>query len=1236
VVQEASSSAGAGVAFDNPEAYMPRDRRRALAMGIELPDRVRGAALFADISGFTPLTEALAEELGSQRGAEELTANLNRVFHGIIEELDRFDGEVIYFSGDAITCWIDGDDGIRAAACGLAMQEAMERVGEIRTPAGQVLRLAMKVAVAVGPARRFVVGDPEIQLIDVLAGRIIDQLAAAEHLTEKGEVVLEQSALEALEGRVEVGQWRIDPESGRRAGVLKRLTEDAPEAPDVQAHYALTDDLVRPWLLPAVYERLSTGRGEFLAELRPAIPVFVRFSGIDYDEDDDAIEKLDDFIRRSQRVFEEHGGHLLQLTLGDKGAYLYAVFGSPHAHEDDARRAAAAALEILELDGQTAARELQLGIAKGRLRSGTYGHAMRRTFVCLGDAVNLAARLMSHAWPGQVLATEDIQDESGGGFTWEQLDDLTVKGKEEPVAAFALTGQSRAAGARQVRYELPIVGRVEELAALDAALAQAEEAHGSVVGISADAGVGKSRLVAEFVRKAREHGVLVAFGETSTFGTNATYGVWQEIWRTLFRIEEGRPEDEQLETLERELAAVDPGLVPRAPLLEPLLGLAIPDNELTGGLDAEVRKSSLEALLADCLRARAAEEPIVLVLEDCHWIDELSRDLLRTLARAAASLRVLLVTAYRPAEDGATGGSLDLGELEHFSEITLSPLGSEEAEELIRAKVAQAAAKTEAGMPALVELLTARAEGNPFYLEELLNYIGGQQIDVGDSAALGAIELPESLHSLILSRVDTLPEAPRRTIKVASVVGRAFDVPTLVRVYPELGSEDEVGSHLRRLKTLDLVALDRGDDSYLFKHAVTQEVTYESMPFSFRAMLHERVAADLETTQPDAVDLNLDLLASHYWLSENTEKKKEYLVRAGEAAKANYANESAIDYLERAAPLLDPPDRWRVWREVGEVREVLGDWPGAESTYREALELGEAHERPSAIAWTHTSLADLFRKRGDLEEASWWAESAHERFEELGDREGLGRVLQLSGTIAAMRGDFDAGRPQLEASLEIRHELGDAAGAGALLSNLGVMAEYEGDYERSRALHEEGLALRIEAGDKGAIAISQMNLGNVLLLLGRPEEARACQEESLRLRRETGDPWMIALGEHNLGILLRAEGDYDATRELFAAALGTFRDHGDKWALAFILEDVAVLAVLVGEPAVALRLGGAGAAVREDTGSPRGEADRAELDAQLAPARAELGERAEALWEAGRLGGLDDAIRTALRLCERR
>ena len=658
-IRTAAETTTPALAFDNPEAYIAGDRRRALAAGVELPDRVNGAALFADVSGFTPLTEALAAELGPQRGAEELTACLNLVFHSVIAELDRFGGDVIYFSGDAITCWLDGDDGSRATACALAMQETMERIGDEITYGTAGVRLAMKVAVAVGDARRFVVGDPEIQLIDVLAGRLIDELAAAEQQAGQGEVVLDQSALDSLGDRVEIGERRVDADSGRTVGVATRLPNPPAELPVVEEE-RLPEDVVRPWILPVVYERLRTGRGEFLAELRPAVSLFVQFGGIDYDADD-AVAKLDDFVRRAQRICSDYGGNVLQITIGDKGAYVYAVFGSPHAHEDDGARAAAAALELRELDQVTAAADLKIGIASGRLRSGTYGHAMRRTFVCLGDAVNLAARLMSQAPPGKIYVGSFAKGLAGDSFAWESLPPLRLKGKAEPVAVYSLTGGSGHGAQRHRRYEHEILGRRNELGALSNALDRTLEGRGNTVGISAEAGLGKSRLVAEFVRGVRAGGGLVAFGECPAFGTHADYFVWQEIWRSLLRVDARLGEEEQRLALVRGLEAIDPALVQRAPLLGPVLGIAIPENDLTTSFDAKLRKTSLESLLAECLRARAADELVVIVLEDCHWIGPLARDLLTALVRASAALPVLFVLAYRPA--AAPGGGLGIEQL---------------------------------------------------------------------------------------------------------------------------------------------------------------------------------------------------------------------------------------------------------------------------------------------------------------------------------------------------------------------------------------------------------------------------------------------------------------------------------------------------------------------------------------------------------------------------------------------
>ena len=1052
----ASKAVGAPLAatFDNPEAYIARDRRRALAAGAELPDRVHGAALFADISGFTPLTEALAAELGAQRGAEELTATLNRVFHEVIAELDRFGGDVIYFSGDAVTCWIDHDDGVRAAACALAMQETMARVGEVRTPDGTTVRLAMKIAVAVGPARRFVVGDPEIQLIDVLAGRLIDDLAAAEHLAEKGEVVLDQSAIEFLTTRAEIGERRRDEESGRIVGVLEGLTEPVPDSPADDADRPLPEELVKPWLLPPVYERLRTGRGEFLAELRPAFPVFVRFTGIDYDEDDDAIANLDDFIRRAQRVFADCGGNLLQLTLGDKGAYLYAVFGSPHAHEDDAARAAAAGLYLLALEGVTSAQDLQIGIAHGRLRSGTYGHDLRRTFVCLGDAVNLAARLMSVAPIGQIYVEETVRALAGDAFAWERLPDMTVKGKAEPVSVYGLRGLGDLPGKRHRRYQLPIVGRRRELEILRGGLARARAGSGSVIGIEAEAGVGKSRLVAEFVRGARAEGVRVAFGECQAFGMNTSYRVWQEIWRTLLGLDDALDESEQRRVVERALEAVDPALVIRAPLLGAVLGIAIPENDLTRGLEGELRKTSLESLLADVLRGLATE-PLVLVLEDCHWIDSLSRDLAGVLARASARLPVLMVAAYRPASESDDGLGLD--RLAHFTELPLIELEPQAAEELIHMRLEPVLGTGAELPPALVDLVVTRSQGNPFYIEELLNYVQERAVDFSDERSLAELEVPESLHSLVLSRIDTLTEEPRRTLKVASVMGRTFFAPALPSVYPEVGSLERVREHLSSLQAADLVRLDREDDeAYIFKHVVTRDVAYESMPFALRSLLHESAGDYLETSEPDAIERNLDLLAHHYWHSRNDDKKREFLVRAGDAAKSRFANAAAVDYFERVTPLLEGDERFRVTRTLGDALETSGDIVRSEATYREALDLAASRDDASSAGWAETSLAELARKNGDYAEAQEWLATARRHFAESGDRQGEGRVLHIAGDPGGRPGGLRRGARDMETSLAIRAEVDDKPSMGALYSNLAIAAEYEGDLRALAGAAREG------------------------------------------------------------------------------------------------------------------------------------------------------------------------------------
>src|SRR5829696_6393715 len=329
---------------DSFSAFIPIDRGLALAQGSPLPDRTTGAALFADISGSTAIAEALANELGPQRGAEELTRQLNQVFGALTEKVHAYRGSVIGFSGDAITCWFDGDSGLHAVACGLEMQKVIGSLPPMPAAAGAAGMIAIKVAVAAGQARRFMVGNPDDRYVDVLAGKTLERLAATEHLSRPVEVLVDAETLTGLGEQVIAASWRKQVDSGHSAALVSGLTV---RVEPVQWPAALLGELrpdqTRAWVPPLVLRRLENHADPFLADLRPNASLFVSFGGIDFDEDDQAGGLLDAFIRRVQQVLTRYEGSLLDLTIGDKGSYLLAVFGAAVAHDDDAARAVAAA-----------------------------------------------------------------------------------------------------------------------------------------------------------------------------------------------------------------------------------------------------------------------------------------------------------------------------------------------------------------------------------------------------------------------------------------------------------------------------------------------------------------------------------------------------------------------------------------------------------------------------------------------------------------------------------------------------------------------------------------------------------------------------------------------------------------------------------------------------------------------------------------------------------------------------
>ena len=1181
--------------------YLPQDRLRALARGETLPDRTNGTVLFADISGFTALAESLRESLGARQGAEELSKQLGEVYSALIVEVEKYGGSVIDFAGDALLCWFGAEEGgresgARALASAFGMQTTIQSSSE----------LGLKVAITSGNVRRFVVGNPETQKLDAVAGATVGRASTAEHQAAKWDVLVDEATAKVLEDSFVIKEWREENESKERFAVVSKFIGNVAEV-KTEPITSLSNEVLKSWVHYAVFERETSSQGTFLTEFRPCVVLFVRFDGIDYDTEV-AEKQLDTFLRQAQNIVERYDGILLQVTIGDKGSYAYINFGALRVHEDDARRAVKTALDLEKAaEGLGFLAPLQIGITQGTLRVGEYGGKTRKTFGALGDDVNLAARLMTTASPGEILLSGHVHKAVINDFTFEPRVPLPMKGKTEPLPVFVVTGerQRRAVRLQEPNYVLPMVGREEELQSIEEKLDLTANARGQVIGIVAEAGLGKSRLVAEVIRSARRRGFVGYGGACQSDGIHTPYLAWKSIWQAFFDVDPEMPSRKLIRWLEEEIKDRAPDRVDAIPLLNVVLDLNIPENDFTQNLEPKIRQSALHALLEDCLKAAAQEEPILIVVEDLHWIDALSHDLLEQLAKALANYAVCFLLAYRPPELLRLQAPR-LEALPQFTRLELRELNKAEAESAIRAKLAQLyPARSGAVSTKMVDTLMARAQGNPFYLEELLNYLRDRGLDPREPSALERIELPDSLHTLILSRIDRLSEQEKMTLRVASIVGRLFRAKWLTGYYPELGTFPQVKAALDALASLDITPLDSPEPelTYLFKHIVTHEVTYESLPFATRAKLHEQLARYLENLASGIAPL-LDTIAFHYGHSENTEKQCEYLRKAGEAAQAKFANDAALEYYGTLLPLLkDAKEQTEIHLRRGQVLELIGKWDDAEGDYRSALECARGDMRLKASV--QSALGNLCSLRGDYELALDWLVQAKNGFTSLGDHSELvmvytsigsvlvrkGNLLQARrtlheglklarkegdpnitiiliklGLVAFHLGDYSTARAYYEESLALWREEGDKVRIAMMLNNLGILASIQGDYHAVQMFLQESQMLCKEVGDKNGMSISLNNLGYLVFKKGDYPEARMIFEESLALTREMGSKHGIVNNLNNLGSVTLAQNDYAAARGLFEESLAMSQEMGEKSQTAYALLGLGLAGLAEGTP----------------------------------------------------------------------
>ena len=604
-------------------------------------------------------------------------------------------------------------------------------------------------------------------------------------------------------------------------------------------------------------------------------------------------------------------GTVAQLT----GDGLLALFGAPAAHGDDAERAAMAALGIHEALAHYAADvadaygieiAARVAVNTGPVVVPARDVAPDVLYNALGDTVNVAARLQPHAGAGGVAVGPATRRELAGRFSLEPLGELELKGKAEPVAAFRIVGEAHL----EVVPGSPLVGREPELEALVAALARLADGVGTIVSITGEPGIGKSRLLAE--ARARAGDVRVLVGNAASYSTESPFWAVRDLLRNWLGLGLSDPEARLRLELKAAVAAALNGRAERVyPFLASLLGVALESSEVQRLHDLSrdsVQRQTFEAV-ATLFEALAREQPLCLVFEDLHWADESTLLLVEQLFDLVDSEGTAVVLLYRSEREH---GSWHLGERarqrfpHRLVELELQPLAADDSERL-------AGAAAGADLPGEVrELLAARSGGNPFFLEEALRDLFErgmlQPVDARWelTVAVDELAIPLLVQETLQARLDRLEPATREVVNVASVVGRRFGLPLLER----MTDRHRLIPALTELQRVDLVVEERRRPSpeYRFRHGLVQEVAYASLTEAPRRELHLAAGRALEELHGDAPEEAYEALARHFGEAEQADKAVEYLLRAGDAAWALYADRDALRHYRRALEFMNADD----------------------------------------------------------------------------------------------------------------------------------------------------------------------------------------------------------------------------------------------------------------------------------------------------------------------------------------
>ncbi|HEY7529051.1 MAG TPA: adenylate/guanylate cyclase domain-containing protein [Gemmatimonadota bacterium] len=846
-------------------------------------------------------------------------------------------------------------------------------------------------------------------------------------------------------------------------------------------------------LPPELRAKIESVRGELAGERREVAVIFADLSGFTALSERMDPEEVTVLVNRllSQLSAEVHRYEgYVDKFIGDA---VMALFGAPVAHENDAERAVLASLAMLDVirrynETADSPLALKIGINLGEVVAGHIGSGLRMQYTVIGDTVNVASRLEGKAAPNSILVTDAVHGRLGGRFEVEGLPPLQVKGREEPLKVHAIVGFRDVRPRPDASGLTPFVGRDPELARVTSLLDALVHGRGGALFVEGEAGAGKSRLVQEAL--AGRRGGLAEI--EIAFSPVALPGQRPPLERILRKLTDafggGDPLARALaladEDAERHRAGIEDLLDPRAPET----AAAGPDQVST---DPAAARENRWAALAALLRRAAADHPVLLVLEDVHWIDEGTREFLDRVSPTLVQAPVGLLLNGRPSAEAWRPGWAEV--------LELAPLGAAAADALLRNLLEDVAGPDR-------RELARRAQGNPLFLEELARDVSARPGHVVGAA------LPGTLQGLLVSRVDRLEPPRRLLLQMAAVLGSEFPTRLLERLFALEPQPVTFRAALAGLETDAFLApVLNGEERHRFHQALVRDAAYGAMLLRIRRVLHESAARLGEEHYAGCIEREAAFFAHHWWEAGAPLQAAPHLWTAGRAAADNHELAEAERHLGRAAEAwapdgapADDPERAAFLETFGGVLLHRGRLDDAEARFRGLAALGAERAQPDWEARGLEHLGRLAWYRGRLDEA-------RELFES-----GLAKLPADEGRISAdlhndlgivyyYRGMEAEAFAQHERALRLREELGDRLGMAKSWSNIGnLLLHFRDDPEGAREHYRRGLELARDVGNRQMMSATTSNLGGVALELGDWEAALAAYRDVARLQEETG------------------------------------------------------------------------------------------------------------------------------------